>query len=122
MNSRDRVKDTTTTTGTGAVTLTGSAPVGFVAFDAVYTAGEARIPYAIASQSGAEWEVGLGTLSGAPARTLTRNRVLTSSNANAFVNFSAGTKDVFVTIPSVMVNDFIPRGRAEMLRLGAFTP
>ena len=92
----DRAKETTTTTGTGAVTLLGAA-TGFQSFATVGNANTTY--YCIAGQSGSEWEVGIGTytLSGT---TLSRTTVLSSSNAGLLVNFSAGTKDVFVTYPS----------------------
>jgi acetyltransferase-like isoleucine patch superfamily enzyme len=92
----DRVKETTTTTGTGTVTLLG-ASTGFQAFSAIGNGNTTY--YTIAAQTGTEWEVGIGTytLSGT---TLARTTVLTSSNGGSAVNFSAGTKDVFVTYPS----------------------
>jgi hypothetical protein len=55
--------------------------------------------YAIFNQGTNEWEVGLGTLD-AGATTLTRTTVLTSSNSDAAVNFTSGTKDVFCTLPA----------------------
>jgi hypothetical protein len=92
---KDRVKDTTTTTGTGTITVSGTAPTGFVAFGTAYATGD-TFYYAIVG--GAEWEVGVGRL--ATATTIGRDMVLASSNSGALVNFSAGTKDVFVTIPA----------------------
>ena len=91
----DRVRDTTTTTGTGTVTLSGTAPTGYQNFSVI---GNANTTY-YTINAGSEWEVGIGTYS-ATGPTLARNTVLESSNANALVNFSAGTKDVFVTYPS----------------------
>lgn len=90
----DRVRETTTTTGTGAITLAGAA-TGFRAFSSVMSSPSDTCYYVISG--GAEWEVGLGTYSA--ANTLTRTTVLRSSNANAAVSFSAGTKDVYITIP-----------------------
>lgn len=90
----DRVRETTTTTGTGAITLAGAA-TGFRAFSSVMTSPSDTCYYVISG--GAEWEVGLGTYSA--ANTLTRTTVLRSSNANAAVSFSAGTKDVYITVP-----------------------
>lgn len=86
---RDRVADTTATTGTGTVTLDGSAPAGYRDFTAYMTGATVR--YSIATFDGAEWEVGQGvwTTSGA---TLTRVTVYASSNAGALVDFSAGSK------------------------------
>lgn len=91
---KDRVKETTTTTGTGTITLAGAVS-GFQAFSAIGDGNSTF--YTIAG--GGEWEVGIGTytLSGT---TLSRDTVLSSSNSGSLVNFSAGTKDVFVTYPS----------------------
>lgn len=94
-NAGDRVKDTTTTTGTGSLTLAGSAPTGYRTFASAFSTGD-KVHYAI--DGGSEWEVGLGTLSA--STTLTRDRVLASSNSGAAVNFSAGTKVVFATFPA----------------------
>lgn len=92
----DRVKETTTTTGTGTVTLLG-ASTGYQSFAAIGNTNTTY--YTIAGQTTSEWEVGIGTytLSGT---TLARTTVLASSNAGSAVNFSAGTKDVFVTYPA----------------------
>ena len=100
MRFADRVKETTTTTGTGSITLLG-AVAQFETFTANFITGE-RFYYAIVGQSGTEWECGFGSLSG--AATLARTDVLQSSNADALVSFTAGTKDVYVTIPSVFAN------------------
>jgi hypothetical protein len=92
----NRVRETTTTTGTGTVTLAG-AVTGFQDFTVIGNANTTY--YTIAGQTTSEWEVGIGTytLSGT---TLARTTVLASSNGGTAVNFSAGTKDVFVTYPS----------------------
>ena len=92
----DRVKETTTTTGTGAVTLLG-ASTGYQSFSAVGNANSTY--YTIAGQSSSEWEVGIGTYTSS-GTTLSRDTVLASSNSGSLVTFSAGTKDVFVTYPS----------------------
>jgi hypothetical protein len=90
----DRIKETTTTTGTGNVTLLGAVSQ-FRAFSAEYS-NDDTFYYAIVGQSGTEWEVGIGTyVSATPA--IARATVLASSNSGAAVNLSAGTKDVFVT-------------------------
>ena len=115
----DRVKDTTTTTGTGTITVSGTAPTGYEAFGTAYATGTPRIPYAISSSGGSEWEVGYGTL--ATSTTLTRDKVTASSNADALVNFSAGTKDIWVDFPATFASQLIPRGRLETMRFGAFT-
>jgi hypothetical protein len=90
----DRVKETTTTTGTGTITLAGAASQ-FESFQSRFAVGE-MVQYSIVGQTGTEWEVGEGIL--ASTTTLTRERVIESSNADALVSFSAGTKDVFATI------------------------
>ena len=92
----DRVKETTTTVSTGTITLAG-ASTGYQSFAAVGNGNTTY--YAIASQTLSEWEVGIGTYTSA-GTTLSRTTVLASSNAGSLVNFSAGTKDVFVTYPS----------------------
>ena len=92
----DRVKETTTTVGTGSVTLLG-ATTGFQSFAVVGNANTTY--YCIADQGGANWEVGIGTYT-ASGTTLARTTVLSSSNAGSLVTFTAGIKDVFVTYPS----------------------
>lgn len=93
---KDRVREATTTTGTGAVTLLGAA-AGFQSFSVI---GDGNTTYyAIAGQGTNEWEVGIGTYT-ASGTTLSRDIVLESSNAGALVSFSAGAKDVFVTYPA----------------------
>lgn len=89
----DRVRETATTTGTGNFTLAGAVSA-CQAFSGVCATGDTLF-YCIAHQSANEWEVGFGTYSA--ANTLTRTRVLASSNSGSAVNFSAGTKDVFLT-------------------------
>lgn len=92
----DRVRETSTSTGTGTITL-GGAVLGFQTFAAV---GDGNVTYyTIADQGGANWEVGIGTYT-ASGTSLSRTTVLSSSNGGALVNFSAGTKDVFVVYPS----------------------
>jgi hypothetical protein len=92
---KDRVKETTTTTSTGTVTLLGAA-VGYQSFSVIGTGNTCY--YTIASQTTNDWEVGLGTFT-SPDQ-LSRDTVLESSNAGSLVNFPAGTKDVFVTQPA----------------------
>ena len=92
----DRVQETTSTTGTGSVTLLG-AVLGFQSF-AVVGNGNTTY-YCIADQGGNNWEVGIGTYS-TTGPTLARTTVLASSNANALVNFTAGAKTVFITYPA----------------------
>jgi hypothetical protein len=93
---KDRVNETSTTTGTGTFTLAG-AVTGFQTFAAI---GDGNTTYyTIVLQGGSEWEVGLGTYTSS-GTTLSRDTVLSSSNSNNAVNFSAGTKNVFCDYPA----------------------
>ena len=91
----DRVRDTTTTTGTGALTVSGTPASGFRTFSSVMSVSD-TFYYAVQHQSANEWEVGLGTYSA--SNEITRTTVYSSSNAGSAVTFSAGTKDVFITL------------------------
>ena len=93
----DRVKETTTTTGTGALTL-GGAVTGFETFGTGIGNSNTTY-YAVTLGDTAEFEVGLGTLN-SDSTTITRTTVLSSSNSDSAVNFSAGTKTIFCTIPA----------------------
>jgi hypothetical protein len=90
----DRVKVTSTTTGTGTYTL-GSASTGFQDFTVI---GDGNTTYYTATD-GTDWEVGIGTYT-ASGTTLSRDSILSSSNSDAAVNWGAGDKDVFVTYPA----------------------
>ena len=98
----DRVKETTTTTGTGALTFAGAVS-GFDTF-AAGIGNSNTTYYAIAHLTANEWEVGLGTLAG-DSSTITRTSVISSSNGDAAVDFAAGTKDVFCTFPASKTMD-----------------
>jgi len=90
----DRVLETTTSTGSGTITLAG-AKQGYQSFAVVGNGNQTY--YTIAG--GTEWEVGIGTYTSS-GTTLSRDTVLSSSNSNNKVTFSVGAKDVFVTYPS----------------------
>jgi hypothetical protein len=93
---KDRVKETSATTGTGTVTLAG-AVADYQAFSVI---GDGNTTYySITLPAGDEWEVGIGTYT-ASGTTLSRDTVLASSNSGSLVNFSAGDKDVFVVYPA----------------------
>ena len=94
----DRVKETTITTGTGTLNLAGAA-TNFETFVAGIGDGN-TVYYAIVHQDQAEFEVGLGTVTDASPDTLSRTTILSSSNNDGLVSFSAGTKDVFCTLPA----------------------
>ena len=118
----DRVRETTTTAGTGTITLDG-AVVGFQTFAAV---GDGNVTYyTIAGQGTSEWEVGIGTYTSS-GTTLSRDTVLSSSaGGTTKVTFSAGIKDVFVVYPSeravyydaANVAPFDPAGTAVALAI-----
>lgn len=93
----DRVRETAISPGTGTAVLAGAA-LGYQTFSAGVGANNTTY-YVIADQSGANWEVGYGTV-GALGTTLARTTVLSSSNAGALVNFSSGTQDVWVDYPA----------------------
>jgi hypothetical protein len=91
----DRVKEVTTTTGTGTYTL-GGAVDGFQVFSAV-TVDTDTVYYAITDDT--DWEVGIGTIGGTQT-TLARTTILSSSNSGSAVNWGAGTKNIFLTYPA----------------------
>ena len=95
---KDRVRQTSTTAGTGTITLSGSV-TGFQDFTVIGTGNTTY--YTIADQSGSNWEVGLGTFTS--PNQLSRDTVYESSNGNALVNFGSNIKDVFVTLPAEAV-------------------
>src|SRR6056300_1718470 len=90
----DRVKETSTTTGTGTLTLAGAVS-GFETFSSAI--GNTNTTYYSIVNSNGEFEVGLGNVS---AGALSRDTIISSSNSDAAVNFSAGTKNVFCTLPA----------------------
>ena len=92
----DRVQETSTTTGTGTITLAGAVS-GFQSFAAIGNGNTTY--YTIADTTGTYWEVGIGTYTSS-GTTLSRNTVLSSRNSGSLVNFPAGTKNVFVTLPA----------------------
>jgi len=93
----DRVKETSATTGTGTLSLAG-AVTGFETF--VAGIGNSNTTYYSIVNENGEFEVGLGTVTDAGTDTLSRDTILSSSNSDSAVNFSAGTKDVFCTLPA----------------------
>lgn len=119
----DRVLETTTTTGTGALTLS-AAVIGFRRFNAVCAVAD-TVPYFVEAVDSnnvptGDWEAGVGTYSA--ANTLTRTTVTASSNAGAAVNFAAGTKLVSIgniAARAVVQND---RGVVEIAQVAAAGP
>jgi hypothetical protein len=103
----DRVKETSTSTGTGNFTLAGAA-TGFRTFSAAIGNGNTTT-YVITDATGSQWEIGLGTLSG--GTTLARTSVFSNSSGNTSpINFSAGTKSVFVSMSAAPRNNNVVLG------------
>ena len=94
----DRVRETTTTTGTGTINLAG-AVTNFETFAANLSNSDTTY-YAIVDNTNGDFEVGLGTFSTGSPNTLARTTPIASSNSNSAVNFGVGTKDVFITTPA----------------------
>ena len=111
MTFLDRIKETSTSTGTGTFTL-GGAVLGYK----VFTNGTYK--YCIVNETESEWEVGEGTVT---SGVLTRTTIEASSNGGAAVSFSAGTKYVFNTVSATYVNSLVPyTGSTAAVNLGAY--
>jgi|TARA_R110002020_G_scaffold32200_1_gene99282 hypothetical protein len=94
----DRVKETSTTTGTGTISLAGASQ-GFESFvTGIGTTNKTY--YCITNSTQTEFETGIGTVTDATPDTLSRDTVISSTNSDNLVNFAAGEKDVFCTIPA----------------------
>lgn len=109
---KDRVKETTTVTGTGTATLLG-AQTGYQSFSVI---GNGNTTYYVIAGT-TEWEVGLGTWS--TGNTLARNTVLASSNSGSLVSFSAGTKDVWCDYPAARSVNYDGTGVYVLIGSGA---
>ena len=93
----ERVRETSTTTGTGTLTLAGAVS-GFQSFSAGI--GNSNVCYyCIQDIANNQWEVGIGTVG---SGTLSRDTVLSSSNSNSLVSLSAGTHDVYCVAPATI--------------------
>ena len=117
----DRVKETSTTTSTGTLDLDG-AVTGFEGFVAGIATGNTTY-YCIAHTSADEWEVGIGTVTDAATDTLSRDTVISSSNSDNKVVFTAGTKDVFCTEPASKTMEMLMTAQGDIIySSGANTP
>lgn len=109
----DRVKETSTTAGTVTQELSG-AVTGFEGF--VAGIGNTNTTYYCISHTTAdEWEVGVGTVTDATPDTLSRDTVISSSNGDAKVNFTAGIKDVFCTEPASKTMEMLMTGVGDIV-------
>lgn len=113
----DRVKETTTTTGTGSLSL-GGAVIGFEAFSDRMVDGDTT-HYSITDDT--DWEVGVGTYE-VTGNLLIRTTVLKSSNADAAVNWGAGTKTVFMTVSSAKVDEKIDGSGVDKVTVSPTAP
>lgn len=111
----DRVKETTSTTGTGTLTLAGAVS-GYRAFTTAFADADVVYYFIV---GGTEWEVGYGAFT-ATGTTLARTTVLASSNAGALVNFSAGVKEVFCTLPAALADTFSAASKATPVNADLF--
>ena len=114
----DRVKETTTTTGTGTYTLAG-AVTGFESFASI---GDGNTTYYCCTD-GSDFEVGIGTYTSS-GTTLARTTILQSSNSDSAVNWTSGTRNIFVTQPAekavyLNASNNLELGDSEKIRLGA---
>lgn len=113
-----RVKETTTTTGTGTLDLAGA-----VASFQLFVAGIGHLKQCYYTLlEGNNWEVGIGTVTDAATDTLSRDRILASSNAGAALNLSAGTKDVFCDGPAEAFSEVSWGSRGNVSKNNAGTP
>ena len=94
----DRVKESSTTSGTGTLNLAGVV-TGFEGFVAGIGTTNTTY-YSIFEQGTVNWEVGIGTVTDAATDTLSRDTVISSSNSDSLVTFAGGTLDVFCTLPA----------------------
>ena len=125
----DRVKETSSTTGTGALTFAGAVS-GFETFSAGIGNSNTTYYAVVNTDTPTEWEVGLGTLAG-DSSTITRTTVISSSNSDSAVNFGSGTKEIFCTLPAskaviedassnvTLPNDLILGSDSSILKFGA---
>lgn len=112
INYADRVKDTSTTTGSGTLILSNSSAAGFQTFGVAFSVGTKNVAYYIVGQSGGEWEGGLGTL--VSSTTLSRDTILASSNGGSPVVFSSGTKDVFCSLPAALIKRLAAKSHIDL--------
>ena len=94
----DRVKETTTSTGTGTINLAGAADTFETFVAGIGTTNTCF--YCISHQTANEFEVGIGTVTDASPDTMSRDTIISSANSDSDVSLSSGTKDVFCTYPA----------------------
>lgn len=118
----DRVATTTTSVGTGNLTISATPPLGYVTPGAAFAAGTAGLTLCIVDEATGAFEVSSCTL--IDATTISRDAVLSSSNGGALVNFAAGTKSVFQDVPASVINDLVANrpANAAVITPGAVVP
>lgn len=105
----DRVKETSTTTGTGSYTLAGAEAGHQSISDAVGAGNQAYF----CAEDGTDWEVFLGTYN---EGSLSRGTILASSNSGSAVDWGAGTKNVFLVVPASVISEFSPKKITEVIK------
>lgn len=110
----DAVLDFSTSTGTGAFALSNAPPNGYRSFGSVLAVGTAPIPYRIKHLAANEFEEGIGSYSA--TNQLSRDTVISSSNSNAAVSFSGGTKEVSLAVPAAMMREVLIANRTYFVR------
>lgn len=113
----DRVKETSTTTGSGDFILAGAVN-GYVSFNSVLNSGDTCY-YCIEDFTNNQWEIGLGTKKG--TTTLGRTTVKTSTNSNSLVTFSAGTHNVMMVVPAAGLSQFAAKAWCNITCGSSFT-
>lgn len=109
----DRVKETSTSTGTGNITLLGAEPA-FSSFSSQFGLND-FFKYAIIGNT-TEWETGLGYITN--SNTLVRDTIYASSNSGLIVSFSSGTKNIFNTLPAFYINSLSTIGVTTAINSG----
>ena len=111
---KDRIKEASTSTGTGNITFSGAGAT-FSTFSSVMTTNDTTYYAIVHTSSGVdEWEVGLGTYNS--SGELERTTVLNGSSGTSAVNFSSGSKDVFMTYPADKAVFFNADGDVDLNR------
>lgn len=113
----NRVGETTPTEGTGTVALV-RAETGYQTFVSGVGSGN-TCDYLIVNSAG-QWEMGNGTVTDSAPDTLSRDTVESSSNSDALVNFSAGTKYVYCVLPASKMTEFKAAGDTR-IKLSNYT-
>lgn len=111
----DRLRETSTTAGTGTYTLAG-AVIGHQSFSVV---GDGNTTYYTATD-GTDWEVGTGTYT-ASGTTLARTTIHASSNSGSAVDWSTGTRNIYGDLPAAVLDSLLSGGGGDFTGPGSST-